>query len=671
MARRTDRRRTSEPAPTLEYIQALKRRAEEESTGVRKHWQEIREVRNGTYQVPVPDRFGGSETRKIRTRRVGDTIRRVKSTLTRNFPAVQCPPGGASNTQQDASSRREDFLNAGLLQLDSANQPERTLDAGMDYSVTYGQSWWKLVYKPDYWFGEPTAKSLYGRKIGELKDAEIAALGERRETFHQQRLPFSWTAPDPMSTWGFYRDRELSQVIEWNERPIDQLVRDYKVRYVSSEDGGQLEPDEVGQPFEEGQAPPGSQTLVFVEHWTSTWVTYVAGNTILDQFRHRYGRVPYFPFLGLSNYTQQPGARGESVVEHVIDMERELDAVLSMKHQWGLLSAYAMGVNEADDSNAIPPAPEGTGEEQTGPEFSFEAGKMKTNTPGYHFKWLEAPPVGKDLNDQILYLDRTLSQVVPDVMKGISAGNDQPGYAIYQLSTAARLVYDPLSENAAVALTAMVEFWQYLIENRVQDTVYVMAQIKRGDVSTRKVVSLSPDDLKGNYKVIVNMAALLPSNRQMEVQMGLAMFQANVITWRTFLEEYAHMDAPEREMRAKLRELATYDPKSPLFAWAMQEALQEAGLQRRLEKQQEAQALQGVPELPGVEEEMAMDQQLEQGAAGQVEVPGQPTIPPPGGPPMPATVGAGGVAGPTGGLVAGAPRMPNTQLAPGGGLEGA
>ncbi len=660
---RRERRRAQ--APSAEYLQALKQEADAQSQTVRRRWEQIRAVRNGEYEIDIPPAYR-KWTKHIRTRRVGDIISRVVATVTHGFPTVSVPPAGPTNKAQTESTTREKFANAVLQDLDSSNPPERTFIAALDHAVTYGLGVWKFLYAAEDWWDMPTARKSYKKGVLRLTEDEEKGLDAKRDEYKRGRLPFRWQAVNPFTVWPFYHGGRLSEVLEVTQRTVADVLRRYKVRYDAQTDA--LQPDEIGEPQEDLTAVSTNQrTVTFIEHWDETYVSYMADNLIVAQWPHGYGRVPYFPFYGRSNYSKPTGQRGESVVEHAVDLEQALDLFLTLKSNWAYMTAMCMLILRPDANSPFwqTAGPEEEGSKQAPEPIQFQPGVATTLPPGWTLEAFTPPPVGKDLNDSIQYFTTMLADIIPQVLRGIASGTDQPGYAINQLLTAAKLVFDPVTDNAAEALMDMVSFLFWLVEHKARTKVYVLAEDSTSGASQRQWIGLSPDDINGYYANVVNVKSLLPSNAIAEGQFGLSLWQANAIDHATFLEKFAHFENPEEIIQRVL--VDEYRNSEPIKAWITAKALEFAGMDEEIQQAQEEAALAGVNLPPGIVERLATGQPpgAEGGLPGQpplAPMPGQgmPLTPPE--PTAPSTLGGGM----PGGRAAGMGIQPNTQGLPGG-----
>lgn len=464
-------RRAVAPRPDIHYIQALRQEMDYQMRPARRRWEEIREVRARKHAIAIPDEYRKT-TQEVRTHFVGDILRTVKSSLIVNFPTFTVPPSGPGKGRQENSTLKEKWSNALLLHLDSERLPKRVWPRLMDYAVTFGIGINKIVYLS--WHDYPTAKRMFGKPVGALSEENYSRLSQAREDYKRGHIPFAWNAIDPRSWWGFYSEGRLRECLEVTQRTVNDLTSRYTVRW--NPNNGRIEPEQVGEPHAPGTfLPTTGVTREFIEHWTDQWVTYSCDDVVLAQWRHGYNRVPYFPFYGLSNETADPGLEMESVVEHILDIVKLYDTLLTMWQNWAYLAAFPSGVVEGPDNAPAVTLPEAVGEQQTGPaDMRFRPGVWEILPPGWKRRYDEPPTVGKDLMAVSDILRGFIERTIPDVLRGIGRA-DQAGYAINQLITAARLIYDPITDNASLAIAKMMEFIWWLVEHKIKEPVYVWA----------------------------------------------------------------------------------------------------------------------------------------------------------------------------------------------------
>lgn len=651
------------PAPTAEYIRHLRAESELDSLDDMDEWAKVARVRAGTEPVNIPPPWN-KIARPIHTKATADTIRRVVASLTLTMPTVAVPAAGLNYKYQENATLREKWSTAMLAEMDAAFLPDRPFRQGMDHAAAFGTGIWKLVYTPNSWFDYPEAQSMFGKDIAALTRAQERKLKSTREMYKQGRIPFAWRAIDPRTFWSWESEGRMVRCMEVTERPIADILGHFPDADLSN-----LEPEDVGRAQVKNKTPTKRNIRKFYEYWDDTWVTYMVDNIMLDQWEHGYGEVPYFRFYGLSDASKPAGHQGESVVAHIIDKEIAVDDMMAMKYVWAFLTAFPMGTIEGPEGGQTlagqPVGPEGEGEQQLGPDIEFKSGVFKAIPPGWKAGWMEAPHSGKDLNDAIKDIKEDLDEIIPSVLKGVSVGGRTAGYAINQLITTARLVFDPISDNAAVALGKMVQFMWRLIEKKIKEKVYVLGEDPNSTEATdkgKKWLGLGPDDIFNYYACTVNIAPLVPENRIAEGQFGLQAWQAKAIPWRMYLEEFLKVPNPDEIMMERLVEDEVYMGQGSLHQWAVQQAMKLAEMDQILKEQQQAAMLSGVQLPPGIEERMA---------GGMAAGPGLPTpgglAPSPGSPggQMPLAPGAEMVPGVPGGPPSG-PGMPNTMPLPGG-----
>jgi len=667
-----------EKAPTATRILALKREMDASCQPVRERWRVIAEVRARKHRIEIPDSYRKT-THEVRSHWIGDILRRVKSTLTNRFPTFTVPPYGPSQAAQGNSTLREKWSNAALIEMDKARMPKRPWTRLMDHAITFGMGINKLVYTPHTWHDYPTSQAIFKRDVTELDDDENNDLDERRENYKKGRFPFAWQAVDPRTWWGFYTEGRLRECLEVTERSVGDISTTYGASYSATDQ--KFLPNTVSEPYVEGDAPVHyRERQVFIEHWDEQWVTYMtADGTVLKQIHHGYGKVPYFPFYGLSNDSAEPGQEMESIVEHIVDIVKSYDNLLTMWENWAYFGAYAMGTIEGPEGANFQVTPDNEGEAQgAGAMIEFRPGEFVAMPPGFKAAWMVPPPVGQDLVRVSEVLRQFIEETIPNVLKGIGAA-DQAGYAVNQLITAARMVYDPITGNAAISIADMMQFCWWLIENKMDEEfgrVYVWGESPSDSTQGNRWLGLGKGDIRGYYSITCNIESLLPSNLISEGQFGLMQAQAGAIPMRLHRERFLRLPNPDDIEDEVLVEKYLSDPQSPLYSWMQSRALEKAQLLETIEKEQRDAALNAVALPPGIEQRVggAAPTGME-GAAGipapqnlapspGIGMPLTPTAPQPAG--MVGAPTSGAPSGFPGGRAAGVGIQPNTQNLPGG-----
>ena len=660
--------------PSVRHIQRLRDEANSQGKTQRARWDHIADVRRGQHALSIPDGFKKT-TKEVKIRIIADTIRRLVSSLSINMPTIAVTPAGPGRVAQENATLREKWSTGLLEELDCARLPFRPFRGSMDHGVSFGLAVWKLVYTPYTWHDYPTARVMFGKGIGRLDKNETESLGDAREMYKQGRIPLAWQSVDPRTWWGFMTEGGLRESVEVTKRTIASIEGDYGVAYDLNL--GKFNPEQVSPPYVQQHEPSSSteEQREFIEHWDRDWVTYMVDDVVLKQFQHGYRRVPYFPFFGLSNSTEMLWKQAESVVEQMVDKETELDELLTMKHNWAHLAAYPMGTIEGPQGTpglAAKVGPDGKAHGQLMPEIGFKAGVFKGMPPGWKMGWIVPPNVGQDLSEMIQFLVGELKEAVPNVLKGMG-GPEQAGYAINQLMTAARQVYDPIRDNASLAIQEMIKFVWWLLEHKIKEKIYILgdAPTKGRGKPQKKWLGLGPKDIFGYYQCTARIVPLLPSNRIAEGSFFMQQWQGGGIPRRMYLEEGMHIPNPEEVMEERVVEDMVYSGQGPLFDAMVKRALERSHELDVIEEAERKARLAAMPLPPGVEEMLAQEQGLPGEGAAMPGVPAPENLAAEPGLNMPLEGAMPGMAPmggppPPGGRPAGVERQPSTLMLPGG-----
>ena len=184
--------------------------------------------------------------------------------------------------------------------------------------------------------------------------------------------------------------------------------------------------------------------------------------------------------------------------------------------------------------------------------------------------WVMMPPGGADMRQMSEVLHDLIERAggVPPILRGDMKGNNTAWGQAQALYVATRRIFDPLSDNYASATEEMCEFIQWCIENKHQDTVYVMGTQETRRGKKQGWLGLGPDDIDGYYSVSVELETLTQDRRIQEGQFGLQQQQAGVISMEMQREAFMHIAAPEEEERKVKGEQFRAGQQYNEFVWS-------------------------------------------------------------------------------------------------------
>ena len=516
-------------ADEAERIIRLYSRLKRQYGGLHRKMDDLEKMRNLDHTVVVPKRFRRT-TKAVKTPYIPDTLRRLVAILTANYPQVRVPPRGTRAKDTENANALELWTVGCLLQLERQRR-RRVWRQSLDAAVGLSIGVMKLTHWPDPW-------KLDGfRRLAEEDEDDYFARKDRLK--RGLRIPIDWTDVDPRSYFPVEDEMGLCEVLQVTERAVEGVSRRYHVPREEL-----LTPGRNGTDY--------SPNVKFIEDWQreEATVTYMAitgaerygrgPGRILDVVHHGYPRLPYFPFDGLSTSSLKPEWGHHGVVEHIVPMVDMADEFLTEMRGWARMGAYPMLINQKSEGS-LTEGDEGAPDSERS-VIEFEAGTSVETTGKVY--WLQPPEIGRDMNRMVEFAIRTINEyggIVP-VLRGI-AGLEQPGYAIAQLSTAARQVFDPILDNAVLALEEMVGFLWWLVEHKIKEPVPILAQgTKQGQ---KRWLTVGPEEIDGYYVAMVQIEPLQATDVIALGQFGLQQTQGKLMSKRRHIEENLHGNADE------------------------------------------------------------------------------------------------------------------------------
>ena len=537
-------------------------------------YDDIEKLRNREHEVFVPPAYRKT-SQQIKSPIVDDLIQRATSDLTANAPLINVPVIGTSRKAQENSSLREQWTNSVWKTLDVAPSPNRVSRQLMDNCAQFGQAVPKLIYRPDNY------RDYYEEASeGQRGDETLSEFEDRLQGMQLERLPFVWQATDPRSFYPVYQDDVLTEVMEISYRPTVELLRRYEA---SRDDEGRI----VGpfaQRFVSETDLPGPLTR-FIEHWDENWVTYWAGGELLKKIEHGYGQVPYFPFYGITTGSRRPEHAARGVADRLMGLVEALDSLLTMNLNWAFIGAFPMGMVERPENGRLPLGDDGQPEEP----FLWTPGEIQQLYPGEKMMWMGAPDVGPALTQMMrVLMDLCHEYGLPPLGKGQGSG-DEVGYAVNQLLTVIKGIYNPIAQNYAVSMEQETKFLWWMVKHKLQHSVSVWGDsANQARSKVREILTIGPRDIS-HYNVVVTITPEFHTNQIAVQQASLQQQQAGAISMRTHRENALMIQDPEAEEDQVWVEESLRDPAIRQFL--MQQAMKKAGLVEELQKQQAEQIM--------------------------------------------------------------------------------
>lgn len=235
----------------------------------------------------------------------------------------------------------------------------------------------------------------------------------------------------------------------------------------------------------------------------------------------------------------------------------------------------------------------------------------------------------------------------PDVMYGQAPGSLQAGYGVSLLSDAARGRIKNYAESMELSISHANKIVLALIEEMAgKEGVSIYTMDDRDQ--ERRVLTLTPDMIKGMYDNEVTITPNLPSDDQARVTLGLRLAQEKKISDQTLRDSFLDVKVPTNEQERITFEEAMQSDELRIYR-----------LRKALESYFGEEAYRMMYNTPLMPQPPAGYQWTQEAADGPVELTKAPAQPPPGPPPMgpppgqppgpPQPIQAEGIQGPMGG----------------------
>jgi hypothetical protein len=605
----------------------------------------LRELRTLQRPVPVPPELRLVPI-EVRDPTVADECQRVVATLVNNAPHLAVTPGkeGVESAKRNATDR--EHWTEEVLRVAGGREPgPDTLMRLADAVVSDGGGVTKFTFARDLW-DERYALRLTGYDVSdegpEPKAGESdEAAAERYEREQKEREenrpegrpppksrsgyegeayvqeaesakkgagpPFRWTCPDIRTVYPVFHGNEIGEVLEVTTRPINATFRKYALGidangYICSAEYAERNP-----PLEATQ--PGGGSLVwsdypsgsidFIEHWDEEWVTYyVCGNhathgyngRIVQQWKHGYGRHPYFFAPGL----WMGWWRNRKVGWSVSETKRWL--VEYRAYLWTIHAQQAardtLPPVDVEQPDGAAPIRGDDGRPRTTEQYQI--GKMYYGAPGTKRTPWQFPQVAPSLREQITLVTEAIDKLSIPRIESNLGGIEASGFAINQVLAEARIRYDPLGQSIEKMLDEVTRFAWHLVRTKVREKVWVYTSGK-----TTGWKGLGPEDLKADVRIQWKLDPTLPSAALIESRYHVEQVKAGFESMDQAIEQQGRNPDEVRYGIAldRMRQSDWYQQYEQAYVLA------EVGQGDLLTQQQEAEqaealAMQGAPGAP-------------------------------------------------------------------------
>jgi hypothetical protein len=502
----------------------------------------------------------------------------ITAALSVNRPAVVFRPVGFGDVYQQNATLREHFFEASWTRQE--REARRQLTRLFMWSMAIkGEGVLKTVERSSVaWRDYGKSADEYLKQLeadGEFDQHAQDQLYDKHTEGLKLALPYPIATTDVPPETFYYEKNEngYTAVVEIKDLPYNEALErfgaglDSSGKVVSPEDYGGYDPRAASLARAEWQrmmSANGQTTIRCIEAWDSAVQVCLlqgpgqlskgmssSGAATLCRVRHHaYGdpilktlRGPYFHALGITTASRLPEHAGLSVLFGYLPLFKLLNSLLTVQGNAAYLTGYP-AYKETQPPNAIPglpPAPFGNdGREKATPAQKIEPGKLYP----FDIAPVDQPRSGADLEKLLGNIQQLIELALPSVVQGMVAG-DQSGYALNQAAYLARLSWDPIVDNAEVALAERTDFESWLIQNRISEKVYAWGeqegkpgQKRNGGGQTKGTwLAVGPDDLKGVHRYEVKLKPQTPSNEIIEIRALGEKMQLKLISYEDAVEK--------------------------------------------------------------------------------------------------------------------------------------
>lgn len=526
------------PRPTASYVLGLYRArlTEGDEARMRSIAGVFRALTRMDHKVSIPRQYRGI-TKAMKTPFVRDAWHRITSALTDERPVPHFEPLSPSKEDRNAANLGERWIAAAVERMTKELKEDVVYEAPRAL-VRDGESVIKVVHKPDAWANFP-----------ERLKADSADDYNDKADRYKMRAPFpiAWRVVDRFSM--VFGDGEFgdSWALEFAEYPKPYLCREYGM--VQHDEGRVVRPEHAlgGAPMPEGYVQSSSGQTQKLEYWTADWWHVVIDGSDAPGFPKPNPFSPKLPYV-----RAKADSDSESPLYSLMFIAPGLDQALTMKMNWGYLGAFPNPITETVVTPGGGDLP--LGEDNDNTTLVWRPGKAIDLPAGKRMSFLVPPPIGKDLDD-LIHIYRELIDVagIPAIMRSVGG---QSGYDTNQKYAAALSLYRRLAKASARQIEEACELVTWIVERRIKQTVYVLAEGEETTDSGKKWLGLGPadTDITSTVTSVDRLGPLtwtfkpqLPTDKQATTMIAIqgTNAQNQLFSRRWALEELLNVEDPE------------------------------------------------------------------------------------------------------------------------------
>jgi hypothetical protein len=520
-------------APTYEYILALRTELEALYADQDESIRRVRKAAEMTAPVHVPEELRIVDV-TVQDPTVADERQRVTASLTINPIKVTCVPASQNDKAQENATLREKFSEEVLRVAGTRLPGANTLTQAVDACIGDGGAWTKFLLTKDVW------EERYGLKLEQFEQADDddadddekrpARTPAERKMSAEARYnkateeakkaagpPFTWVCCDSLAVYPVRRAGKLAEIIEVDKRPASSTFREYRL---ARDKQGDIVPEEYGEGAAESSGATGDVTVI--QHWDATFASVIvvgarndgtATGRVVQQWRHRYGRVPYFYAPGITYAHWRNRKVGWSVSETKRSLVEYRSFLFTVHANAVARDTFAPVAQEQD----IDPAQGLIGADAkpkgTAPVERWNLREIVKLNPGQRIVPFQFPSVSQSLREEIAIVSQAIDQISTPRINSIGGSEMGSGFAINQVLAEARIRHDPQAQAIGRMVTEVVKFAWHIIRHVVKERVWVYSEYGEGGW-----LSASPDDLTDTVAVSASLDPERPSAKLIEAR---------------------------------------------------------------------------------------------------------------------------------------------------------